>query len=70
MLELETGKASMEISDRGMGFHYDKKQSGRYSIGLTSIRERTEMAGGELEVFSQPRAGTTVKASFIIVKST
>jgi signal transduction histidine kinase len=47
-----------EISDAGRGF--DVAQAG-LGMGLSSMRDRIEAVGGELEVISAPGLGTTVR---------
>lgn len=51
------------VTDNGCGF--DPAQSretlGRHSVGLSNIRERMELSGGQLDVFSRPGMGTCVR---------
>ena len=55
------GEIHLTISDLGAGF--DKgaalKSTG---LGLTSMRERLRLVGGELSINSQPKGGTTIHA--------
>jgi signal transduction histidine kinase len=37
--------------------------NGRYGLGLHTMRERAESAGGSLRVLAQPGQGTTVEAT-------
>jgi signal transduction histidine kinase len=48
------------VSDDGEGFDTDAERSG---FGLAGMRERVELAGGELQIESSPGAGTRVMAS-------
>jgi signal transduction histidine kinase len=48
------------ISDDGKGFDPSAETSG---FGLAGMRERVALAGGELQIESQPGAGTRVRAS-------
>jgi PAS domain S-box-containing protein len=48
----------MEISDDGNGFDPGKVRPG--GLGMRSMRERTELLGGKLEVISSPGNGTRV----------
>jgi signal transduction histidine kinase len=48
------------ISDDGQGFDPAEEHSG---FGLAGMRERVELAGGELQIESGPGAGTRVMAS-------
>ncbi len=52
------GAMTVEIADDGTGFDTDAPTSG---FGLTGMRERVELAGGELTISSDPN-GTTVAA--------
>ena len=50
----------LEVSDDGCGF--DPQAAGaKGGLGLTSIRERVEGLGGELNVISSPGEGTTLR---------
>ena len=63
-IEAAAGSLRVEIKDNGAGFDpEDARQflrSGK--VGLASMRERAELAGGTLTVKSGPGAGTTVTA--------
>lgn len=54
----------LSVEDNGIGFdpemivHYPDNHLG---LGITSMRERGEMSGGNLEVVSQPGRGTTIR---------
>jgi signal transduction histidine kinase len=52
----------LEIEDDGCGFDPDVEYPGR--LGLRSMRERAEAAGGRLDVVSRPGRGTLVRAEF------
>jgi signal transduction histidine kinase len=54
------GMASTVVEDDGAGF--DPDAAGRGRLGLLGMRERVELAGGELNVESTPGAGTAVIA--------
>jgi len=51
----------LEISDRGVGFDLAPVLARRDAIGLAGIRERVGLAGGKLELFSQPGQGTRLQ---------
>jgi len=51
----------VRIADSGCGFDPSAKSDG---FGLVGMRERVELAGGELDLRSEPGAGTTVEATF------
>jgi signal transduction histidine kinase len=48
------------VSDDGKGFDPDAERDG---FGLTGMRERVELVGGELQVESNPGSGTRILAS-------
>jgi signal transduction histidine kinase len=49
----------LRIADNGIGF--DPAAAVRHGFGLTSMRERARAAGGDLEYFSEPGAGTQIE---------
>jgi signal transduction histidine kinase len=52
---------TLRISDDGIGFPTDKTVH-KQGLGLTSMRERILLIGGELAITSTPRAGTRIEA--------
>lgn len=54
--------ASLEITDRGRGFSFQKSE-GRQTMGMLSMRERAETLGGELSISSGIGKPTIVKAT-------
>jgi signal transduction histidine kinase len=54
----------VEISDRGCGFDASTASARRDSLGLTGVAERVRLAGGRLDLFSEPGQGTRVHAEF------
>lgn len=63
-LMLEEGQASLSIEDNGTGFDLAaavNRNKERKSLGLTSMRERAELAGGKFQVESSPGQGTVVR---------
>ena len=58
-LRLEAGHVRMEIADDGIGF--DSAHVKPTSLGLRIMRERAEAIHAEVQVTSQPGAGTTVR---------
>jgi two-component system, NarL family, sensor histidine kinase DevS len=50
----------VRVSDSGRGFDPSAKSDG---FGLIGMRERVELAGGELDLRSKPGEGTTVEAT-------
>jgi two-component system, NarL family, sensor histidine kinase UhpB len=53
------GRTVLRVSDDGCGFR--PSTAGRARLGLSGMRERALLAGGRLEVFSAPGAGTTIE---------
>lgn len=49
------------VRDEGVGFEFEAVSHGQ-GLGLSSMKERLKLVGGELFVKSQPGAGTTVLA--------
>jgi signal transduction histidine kinase len=56
----EDDRIDVSVSDDGVGFDLDAAAVGGF--GLTGMRERVELAGGELHVLPRPDAGTRVQA--------
>ncbi len=54
----------LRIEDNGVGFDpvHLPGNSGKRHLGLVSMRERAEMLGGTLDVYTAPRKGTTIQA--------
>jgi signal transduction histidine kinase len=59
-VESDEGRITLRVVDDGTGF--DLLDAVGVGFGLTSMRERVEELGGELQVESLPTAGTTVQA--------
>jgi signal transduction histidine kinase len=57
-VELTDSRITVRVADNGRGFDTTKVSGG---FGLTGMRERIVLAGGQLEISSAP-AGTTVDA--------
>ncbi len=58
-LELADGSVGLEIGDNGVGFDPQGEFPGH--LGLRSMRERVEKAGGTLAVESSPGQGTCIR---------
>jgi signal transduction histidine kinase len=56
-------KIELSIEDNGEGF--DPKNT-KQGLGLTSMKERTELSGGTFAVESIPGKGTTIRAQWPI----
>ena len=57
------GTVRLVVADDGVGFDPDARSIAARKLGLISMRERVESAGGRLEITSAPGKGTTVRAS-------
>ena len=57
------GATVLSVADDGVGFDPDARSIAARRLGLVSMRERMEAAGGTLEIASAPGRGTTVRAS-------
>jgi PAS domain S-box-containing protein len=55
------GKIELMIGDNGRGFDLENYRKG---LGLTSMRERTELSGGSFTIESTQQAGTMIRASW------
>jgi len=51
----------LTVSDSGVGFD-PQDAIDRRGIGLVSMRERLNLAGGEFSINSKPGGGTTIRA--------
>lgn len=58
------GRVAMEVTDNGKAFDVVRSSDSKVTdrLGLTSMRERVEMFGGQFSVVSKPGVGTTVRA--------
>ena len=59
----EDGDTVLSVTDDGVGFDPDARSIAARRLGLVSMRERIEAAGGTFEITSAPGRGTTVRAS-------
>ena len=58
----------LTIKDNGVGFDINSSLSGNKGLGLTSMKERTELSGGSFTIESIKGAGTLIKASWPLAK--
>jgi PAS domain S-box-containing protein len=56
-------RIELKIEDNGMGFDLENYRKG---LGLTSMRERTELSGGSFAIESTPGKGTIIRACWPI----
>ena len=61
-LEHDATHASLDIHDDGIGFDLNELGQGEHKpgIGLLTMRERAEFAGGNIRIESRPGAGTRI----------
>jgi two-component system sensor histidine kinase UhpB len=55
------GRTVLRIRDDGRGFRGVPRTTGRAHLGLSGMRERALLVGGQLNVFSEPGEGTTIE---------
>ena len=62
----DDGQVRVAISDDGQGFTPEQAQARAQAghLGLIGLRERVTLAGGELDVESEPGRGTTLRFTF------
>ena len=68
-VDLNDRLLKLTIRDDGVGFDMDtarKKALKTGSLGLISMDERAQLAGGRLKLRTVPGAGTTVQVTFVI----
>jgi PAS domain S-box-containing protein len=63
ILRKTAGKIELSIEDNGAGFDPENTKQG---LGLTSMRERTELSGGTFAVESTVGKGTILRASWVV----
>jgi len=68
-LRKSDGKIELVIRDNGQGFDLNKtlaREGAQRGLGLTSMRERTELSGGTFAIESVPGQETIIRASWAI----
>ena len=68
-VERGDGALRLTIRDEGSGFDIDSARDKALktgSLGLISMEERAQLAGGRIEITTAPGAGTTVQATFAL----
>ncbi|MBV9926956.1 MAG: PAS domain-containing protein [Acidobacteria bacterium] len=62
LLERDDGRVSLIVEDDGRGYDPDAEESAgtKKGMGVTNMRERASLVGGEVEIESTPGAGTTI----------
>jgi signal transduction histidine kinase len=61
LLEEQDAGYLVRVHDNGVGFNSAERKPVRGHVGLSSMRERAEMAGGKCEVISRAGDGTSVE---------
>ena len=57
----QTNSIHLTVKDSGAGFHPHEAMKGP-ALGLTSMKERLKVVGGQLSIHSQRGRGTTIHA--------
>jgi two-component system sensor histidine kinase DegS len=66
-VDLAPNQVTAVVEDNGSGFNADEAVNGNTrTIGLSTLRERTEMLGGSLNIQSRPGQGTRVECTIPI----
>jgi two-component system NarL family sensor kinase len=60
MIEIQSQQVSFIVSDNGCGFELGPGNTGKWSIGLSSMKERAELIGGHFKLDTHPGKGTDV----------
>ena len=68
-LEYVSYDIQLRVHDSGVGFDPTSSAAG-HGLGLTSMKERLKLVGGELSIHSKPQEGTTVLACIPIAQRT
>ena len=66
-LQKSSHKILLRIEDNGIGFDFSERYSDFKSLGLKTLKERTKLLQGVMEVDSEKGAGTTFTFSFPLV---
>jgi signal transduction histidine kinase len=61
LLEEQRGGYLVRVQDNGVGFSAAETRSRNGHLGLSSMKERAEMAGGKCEIRRRPEGGTSVE---------
>ena len=66
-LQTREDRIELTIKDNGIGFSLEEilsSESPKKGLGLTSMRERTDLSGGAFEIETTPGAGTVIRANW------
>jgi len=67
LIEVKNKRVSMEIKDTGTGFSFTQSEE-IPSLGLRSMKERTEALGGRFILLSELGKGTMVRVEMPVTK--
>lgn len=67
-LKVTEAEVRMEITDHGCGFELNSSQPGKWSLGLSSMKERAELIGGAFFITSAPGKGTSIFVLFPLAR--
>jgi|GEM_PF-5056879 len=59
-LKKQDGKLHLSIQDNGRGFDMDQKLKEQQGLGLSTLRERAELLGGNCQLTSRQQEGTRI----------
>jgi signal transduction histidine kinase len=62
LLDRSAGRVSLIVEDDGIGFDVAQQLGSRQRFGVTGMRERALLLGGEFDIESTSGKGTTVVA--------
>jgi signal transduction histidine kinase len=62
------GDLLVKVIDDGVGFNQDSLTVSSEHIGLTGMRERVKLLGGEFKIISKPGHGTSVEITVPLIK--
>ena len=68
-LRKKRGRLEMSVTDNGRGFNVNevlRREASAGAMGLSGMRERTELSGGAFELSSSKGMGTILRASWPI----
>jgi two-component system, NarL family, sensor kinase len=59
-MEVKSSQVILTVYDNGCGFEIDPENNGKWSIGLSSMKERAELIGGQFAIESSLGKGTKI----------
>ena len=58
----------LDIEDKGVGFNTDEVRN-KPGLGLSSMRERVQLVGGNIKIDTEPGRGTSIHVSIPLKRS-